>query len=37
MVLGNIHAAIFKVDEQQGLLDTTGNSAVMWQPGWEGS
>ena len=36
MVLRNVHAAIFKVDEQQGLLDTTGNSAQRYVAAWMG-
>ena len=42
MVLGALResmmTATFKMDNQQDLLYSTGNSAqCMWQPGWEGS
>ena len=36
MVLRNVHTARFKVDEQQGLLDTTGNSAQSYVAAWMG-
>ena len=31
-----VYTAVFKMDNQQGPLSSTGIS-VMWQPGWEGS
>ena len=36
MVLRNVHSAIFKVDEQQGLLYITGNPAQCYVAAWRG-
>ena len=36
---GHVHAAIFKMDNQQVLLYIAHGTllSVMWQPGWEGN
>ena len=34
---GRVHTAIFKVDNQQGLIAHRTLLNIMWQPGWKES